>query len=110
MWKYHCTIKLLFDWFGISCTTTDNFCFYLPNRLIQTRQTGGQRYSDTSPFSIPWLLLNLDKVSEHGIDAFPVFDEEFFDGDEGEVVVVLLQHVADGQEEILRLPRYICQI
>ncbi len=34
--------------------TTDSFCFYLPNRLIQTSQTGGQRYSDTSPFSIPW--------------------------------------------------------
>jgi hypothetical protein len=33
--------------------TTDNFCFYLPNRLIQTSQTGGQHYSDTSPFSIP---------------------------------------------------------
>jgi hypothetical protein len=35
--------------------TTDNFCFYLQNRLIQTSQTGGQRYSDTSPFSIPCL-------------------------------------------------------
>jgi hypothetical protein len=27
----------------------------LQNRLIQTSQTGGQRYSDTSPFSIPCL-------------------------------------------------------
>jgi hypothetical protein len=34
--------------------TTDNFCFYLQNRQIQTRQTGGQWYSDTFPFSIPW--------------------------------------------------------
>ncbi len=34
--------------------TTDNFCLYLQNRLIQTRQTGGQQYSDTFPFSIPW--------------------------------------------------------
>jgi hypothetical protein len=34
--------------------TTDNFGFYLQNRLIQTSQTGGQWYSDTSPFSIPW--------------------------------------------------------
>jgi hypothetical protein len=25
----------------------------LQNRLIQTSQTGGQQYSDTSPFSIP---------------------------------------------------------
>ena len=34
---------------------TGNFCFYLQNRLIQTSQTAGQWYSDTSPFSIPWL-------------------------------------------------------
>jgi hypothetical protein len=33
--------------------TIDNFCFYLQNRLIQTSQTGGQWYSDTSPLSIP---------------------------------------------------------
>ena len=33
---------------------TDNFCFYLQNSLIQTSQTGGQQYSDTSPFSVPW--------------------------------------------------------
>ncbi len=32
--------------------TTDNYCFYLQRRLIQTSQTGGQWYSDTSPFSI----------------------------------------------------------
>jgi hypothetical protein len=50
--KYHCTVDLLFDWFGISCMTTDNYCFYLQNRLIQTSQTEGQ-----SPFSIPWLDL-----------------------------------------------------
>ena len=31
--------------------TIDNF--YLQNRLIQASQTGGQCYSDTSPFSIP---------------------------------------------------------
>jgi hypothetical protein len=36
---------------------TDNFCFYLQIRLIQTNQTGGQWYSDTSPFSIPCLRL-----------------------------------------------------
>jgi len=33
---------------------TDNFCFYLQNRLIQTSQAGGQWYSDTSLFSSPW--------------------------------------------------------
>ncbi len=27
----------------------------MQNRLIQTSQTGGQWYSDTSPFSIPWI-------------------------------------------------------
>jgi hypothetical protein len=36
--------------------TNDNFCFYLQNRLIQTSQTGGQWYSDTSTFSIPCLV------------------------------------------------------
>jgi hypothetical protein len=30
--------------------TTDNFCFYLQNRLIET---GGQLYSDTSPLVFP---------------------------------------------------------
>jgi len=34
--------------------TTENFCFYLQNRLIQTSQTGGQWYRDASRFSIPW--------------------------------------------------------
>ncbi len=34
--------------------TTNNFCFYLQNRLIQASQTGGQWHNDTSPFSIPW--------------------------------------------------------
>ncbi len=36
---------------------TDNFCFYLQNTLIQTSQTGGQWYNDTSPFSIPWAYI-----------------------------------------------------
>ncbi len=36
-----------------SAVTTDNFCFYFQNRLIQACQTGGQWYSDTSFFSIP---------------------------------------------------------
>ncbi len=30
-------------------------CFDLQNPLIQTSQTGGQWYSDTSLFSIPWM-------------------------------------------------------
>jgi hypothetical protein len=55
--RYHCTVDLLFEWFGINCMPTDNFCFYLQNRLIQISQTGGQGYSDTSPFCIPCLGL-----------------------------------------------------
>jgi hypothetical protein len=51
--KYYCTVDLLFDWFGSSCMTTDNFCFYLQNRLIQTSQTGGQWYSNTTPLVFP---------------------------------------------------------
>jgi hypothetical protein len=27
--KYHCTVDLLFDWFGIGSLITGNFCFYL---------------------------------------------------------------------------------
>jgi hypothetical protein len=37
------------------------FVFYLQNRLIQTSQSGGQRYSDTSPFSI--LCSNIPDLS-----------------------------------------------
>ncbi len=48
-------VDLLFNWFGMSSMTTDNFCFYLKNRLIETSQTGGQWYSDTFPFSFPCL-------------------------------------------------------
>ncbi len=65
--KYHCTIDLLFGWFEISCMTTDNFCFYLKNRLIQTSQTGGQRYSNTCPFSIPWLIALLARMEVRSI-------------------------------------------
>ena len=35
------------------------FLFYLLNRLIQTCQTGGQQSSETSPFSIPCIILRL---------------------------------------------------
>ncbi len=53
--------------------TTDNFSFYLQNRLIQTSQTGGQWYSDTSLSSIPWLqiahaaLKTIGFLSDHGL-------------------------------------------
>ncbi len=50
--------------------TTDNFCIYMQNRLIQTSQTGGQRYSDASPLVFPgqtfppWIL-NGDMQSQN---------------------------------------------
>jgi hypothetical protein len=31
--KYHCTIDLLFDWFGISCMTTDKYLFLFAKEL-----------------------------------------------------------------------------
>ncbi len=39
------------------------FLFYLQNRPIWTSQTGGQWYSDTSPFSIPCLMHWLHDLS-----------------------------------------------
>jgi len=41
------------------------FIFYLQNRLIQTGQTGGQQYSDTSPFSIPWSEHRFIRTLQH---------------------------------------------
>jgi hypothetical protein len=46
--------------------TNDNFCFYLQNRLIQTSQTGGHWYSDSSPFSIPWLRVQVQPQLARG--------------------------------------------
>jgi hypothetical protein len=44
--------------------TIDIFWFDLQNRLIQTSQTGGQQYSDTSPFSIPRpICLSVEEVA-----------------------------------------------
>ena len=46
--------------------TTDNFCFCLQKRLIQTSQTDGQWYSDTAPYSIPWLKAQLEPGNTKG--------------------------------------------
>jgi hypothetical protein len=59
--------------------TTDNLCFYL-QLDYQTSQTGGQRYSDTSPFSIPclnlWLLILLRlKLTYYPVNPAAVFLE-----------------------------------
>ncbi len=50
--------------------TTDNFCVYLQNRLIQTSQTGGQQYSDTSLLSIPCSSLFVCRVSDDEEKSF----------------------------------------
>ncbi len=52
--KYHCTVDLLFDWLGLVCFANKNKNCQLSSSWFQTSQTGGQRYSDTSPFSIPY--------------------------------------------------------
>ncbi len=54
MGKHHCTIDLLFDWFGLACFANKNKHCQLSYNWFQTSQTGGQWYSDTFPFSIPW--------------------------------------------------------
>ncbi len=51
--KYHCTVDLLFDWFGLVRFANKNKNFQLSYSWFQTSQTGGQWYSDTSAFSIP---------------------------------------------------------
>ncbi len=51
--KYHFTIDLLFDWFGLVCFANKNKNCQLPYIWFQTSETGGQQHSDTSPLSIP---------------------------------------------------------
>ncbi len=45
------------DWFGLVCFAIKNKNCQLSYSWFQTSQTGGQWYSDTSPFSIPWRVL-----------------------------------------------------
>jgi len=49
--------------------TTNNFCFYLQNRLIQTSQTGGQQYRDSPPLVFPgwviWCHITQHKNTHH---------------------------------------------
>ncbi len=53
--RFFTTVHLLFDWFGLVCFANKNINCQLPYSWFQMSQTGGQWYSDTSPFSIPWL-------------------------------------------------------
>ncbi len=54
--EYRCTSDLLFDWFGLVYFANKNKNCQLSYSWLQTSQTGGQQYSDTSPFSIPCCL------------------------------------------------------
>jgi hypothetical protein len=64
--------------------TTDKFCFYVQNRLIQTSQTGGQRYSDTSLLVFPalapgeknWQLIHPINLFLFTLSASPVLLRE----------------------------------
>jgi hypothetical protein len=51
--KNHCTVDLLFDWFGLVSFANTNKNCQLSYSSFQTSQTEGQWYSDTFPFSIP---------------------------------------------------------
>jgi hypothetical protein len=51
--EYHCTIDLLFDWFGISYMTTDNFCFYLQYRLSRPVKQEVNSTGILPPFVFP---------------------------------------------------------
>jgi hypothetical protein len=55
--KYRCTVDLLFDWFGLVCFANKIKICQLSYSWFQTSQTGGQWYTDTSPFSIPWAII-----------------------------------------------------
>jgi len=55
--KYHRTIDLLFDWFGLVCFATKNKNCHLSYSWFQTSKTGGEWYSDTSSFKFPGLYL-----------------------------------------------------
>jgi hypothetical protein len=57
--KYHCAIDLLFNWFGLFCFANKNKNCQLSHSWFQTSQTGSQRYSDNSPFSIPYMYLGM---------------------------------------------------
>ncbi len=50
------------------------FLFYLQNRLNQTSHTGGQRYSDTSPFRIPCLLYPVNLIFKLSRNRFRIRD------------------------------------
>ncbi len=55
--------------------TADNICFYLQNRLSETSQTGGQRYS-----GIPWLLCSEQIALFNGTAFLHVIQDQAYRG------------------------------
>jgi hypothetical protein len=68
--------------------TTDIFCFYFQNRLIQTSQTGGQRHSDTSPFPLV-RVLHENRLEGIARDKHSSFMGPFVNYKENEVLSML---------------------
>jgi hypothetical protein len=50
---------LLFDLFGLACFANQNKNCQLSYSRFETSQTGGQLFSDTSPFGIPWIDIDI---------------------------------------------------
>jgi ribosomal protein L39E len=68
--KYHCTIDLLFGRSGLVSFANKNKNCQLSYSWFQTSQTGGQRYNDTAPFSIPWVSVVVIRNSANRWDLF----------------------------------------
>jgi hypothetical protein len=60
--KYHCTVDLLFDWFGLVCFENKKQKLSVVIQLLPNQSRGGQQYSDTSFFSYPWFLASVLSV------------------------------------------------
>ncbi len=70
--KYHCTIDLLFDWFGLVYFANKNKNCHQSYNRFQTSQTGGQGYIDTFPFSIPWTKAHSNFLTKALVESFRV--------------------------------------
>jgi hypothetical protein len=73
--KYHCTVNLLFDQFGLACFANKNKKCQLSYSPFQTSQTGGQWYSDTSTLSIPCSIVHFRSVSDEEKSFYKTLSE-----------------------------------
>ncbi len=53
--KYHCTIDLLFDWFGLDCFANKNKKLSVVIQLIPNLSNRRSTVQWYFPFSIPWM-------------------------------------------------------